>query len=71
MTLSRAGEGPLRIEYPLNGFNGYEYEIREVMSRIEKGEKESEIIPLDESLEVIRTMDELRAQWGFKFPSEK
>jgi predicted dehydrogenase len=71
MTLTQAGKAPEKMEFPLDGFNGYEYEIREVMSRIEQGEKESIIMPLDETLEVIKTMDELRAQWGFKFPSEK
>lgn len=71
MTLTQAGKAPVKMEFPLDGFNGYEYEIREVMSRIEQGEKESAIMPLDETLEVIKTMDELRAQWGFKFPSEK
>lgn len=71
MTLTQAGKAPEKIEYPLDGFNGYEYEIREVMSRIEQGEKESAIMPLDETLEVISTMDELRSQWGFKFPGEK
>ncbi len=70
MTVTQAGKEAQRLEFPLNRFNGYEYEIREVMSRIEKGEKESPVMPLDETLQVIRTMDELRAQWGFKFPYE-
>ncbi|MDC7227279.1 MAG: Gfo/Idh/MocA family oxidoreductase [Spirochaetales bacterium] len=71
MTLTKAGMAPEKIEYPLDGFNGYEYEIREVQNCLSAGEKESTIMPLDESLEVIRTMDELRSQWGFKFPGEK
>ena len=71
MTLTRAGKAPEAMDFPLDGFNGYEYEIREVMNRIEQGEKESEIMPLDETLEVIKTMDQLRSQWGFSFPGEK
>ena len=41
------------------------------MNRISRGYKESGVMPLDESLEVMKTMDELRLQWGFRFPSEK
>ena len=30
----------------------------------------SEVMSLDESLEIVRTMDALRAEWGFKYPFE-
>lgn len=71
MTVHREGKDPERIEYPLDGFNGYEYEAREVMECLDRGETESKMVPLEESLSIIKTLDTLRNQWGFQFPSEK
>ena len=71
MTLVKPGGEPAVYRYPLDGFNGYEYEIREVSSCLDAGLKESGLVPLDESLDNMKTMDELRNQWGFKFPMEK
>jgi len=31
---------------------------------------ESDIMPLDESLAVMETMDKIRAQWGLRYPME-
>ena len=70
MTLVVPGREVQPLRFPLDGFNGYEYEIREVMSCLDGGRTESAVVPLDESLEVMKTMDELRRQWGFKFPME-
>ena len=65
MTLYKTGKEPEKIEYPLNGFIGYEYEAMEVMDCIRKGKIESEIMPLDETLAIMKTMDSMRAQWKF------
>ena len=35
-----------------------------------EGQTESEVMSLDESLEIMKTMDSLRAEWGFKYPFE-
>jgi len=70
MSLLQAGKEPRPMKFALNGLNGYEYEIREVMSCLDAGKKESDIVPLNESLEVMKTMDALRGQWGFSFPTE-
>lgn len=43
--------------------NGYEYELQEVVDCIQAGKKESDIMPCDESLEIMRTMDEIRKNW--------
>jgi predicted dehydrogenase len=51
--------------------NGYNYEAEEVMNCIREGKTESNIMPLDESLVLMETMDEIRAQWNFKYPCEK
>lgn len=50
---------------------GYNYEAEEVMNCIASGKLESEVMPLDETLEIMKTMDELRAQWGLYYPGER
>jgi predicted dehydrogenase len=51
--------------------NGYNYEAEEVMNCIREGKTESNVMPLDESLVLLETMDAVRAQWNFKYPGEK
>ena len=65
MTLYIKGKDPEFIEFPLDGYVGYEYEALEVMNCIRDGKLESEIMPLDESLAVLKTMDSMRTEWGF------
>jgi predicted dehydrogenase len=50
--------------------NGYNYEAEEVMHCIREGKTESEIMPWDESLVIMETMDRIRAQWDFRYPGE-
>jgi predicted dehydrogenase len=69
MTLSREGKPDERFEFPLEG-NGYEYEAREVMDCLRSGKLESPLMPLDESLSIMETLDTIRAQWGLKYPME-
>jgi dihydrodiol dehydrogenase / D-xylose 1-dehydrogenase (NADP) len=51
--------------------NGYEYEVEEVMRCLDNGLKESPIMTLQETLETMKLMDSLRAQWGVVYPSEE
>lgn len=66
------GKGGARetFEMPNQG-NGYEHEAIEVGRCLAAGLTESPVIPLDESLAIMRTMDELRRQWGLRYPFEK
>ena len=57
------------VEMPHKG-NGFEYQIEEVMQCLRTGRLESDIMGLEESLEIAGTMDEIRAQWGLKYPVE-
>jgi predicted dehydrogenase len=57
------------IDAPLVG-NGYNYEADEVMSCLRAGKLESDIMPLDETLAIMRTMDQIRAPWGLNYPTE-
>ena len=49
---------------------GYAFEIEEVGRCLNQGLLESSVIPLDESLGIMRLMDEIRGQWGLKYPFE-
>ncbi len=70
MTLFQEGKEPEEIQMPLNGYNGYEWEAMEVMNCIKAGKTESDIMPLDETISIMETMDTVREQWGHKFPFE-
>ena len=59
------GKDPEPIEYPLDGFVRYEYEAMEVMDCIRAGKTESQIMPLNETLAIMKSIDSMRAQWGF------
>jgi predicted dehydrogenase len=69
-TLSIPGQEEEEIQLPYEG-NGYNYEITEVMNCLRAGELESAVVPLDESLEIMKTMDQIRAQWGLRYPMER
>lgn len=68
MTLTRDGKDEL-IEMPMEG-SGFNYEIAEVGRCLRAGKTESDVMPLAESLSIMRTMDTLRKQWGVRYPSE-
>ena len=70
MTVSRPGRRDETIEAPVTG-SGFEYEAAEVMRCLEEGRTESDVMPLDETLSVMRTMDEIRAAWDLEYPSEE
>ncbi len=64
-----SGHRDRTLAFPLRG-NGYNYEAEEVMSCLREGRTESAIMPLDESLDIMRTLDRIRAPWGLKYPGE-
>ncbi|RUT30545.1 Gfo/Idh/MocA family oxidoreductase [Paenibacillus zeisoli] len=49
---------------------GYNYEAEAVGQYLREGQLESPVISLDESLGIMKLLDEVRAQWGFKYPFE-
>jgi len=69
LTLSIQGKSDEVIRTPFVG-NGYNYEAAEVGRCIREGRIESETMSLDETLSIMKTMDEIRAQWGLKYPME-
>jgi predicted dehydrogenase len=67
--LARAGQPEETIDVPAAG-NGYNYEAEEVGRCVRAGKIESDVMPLDETLAIMRTLDQVRAQWGLRYPSE-
>jgi predicted dehydrogenase len=57
------------IEMPAEG-NGYQYEAAEVNRCIRTGLPQSTMAPLEESIATLRITDELRQQWGLRYPGE-
>jgi predicted dehydrogenase len=69
MTLTRPGQPDETIELPFQGI-GYNYEAAEVARCLRAGLLESPIMPLEETLAIMHTLDALRAQWGVRYPTE-
>lgn len=61
--------GEETTEIPFEG-NGYRFEIEEVVRCLEHGVTESPVMPLDETISILETMDEIRGQWGLTYPGE-
>ena len=74
-----AGMQPLRLcrldgtsedlEFPYEG-KGLRFQAEEVGRRLHAGETQSPVIPLDETLSIMRTMDLIREQIGLRYPFE-
>lgn len=69
MTLTRADGSEEEMHLPYEA-NGYNYETAEMMRCMAQGLKESPLLPLGETMEIMRTMDALRAQWELRYPGE-
>jgi predicted dehydrogenase len=64
--LIRPGQDPLET----SGDFGYHYEAAEVMACLRQGKTESETMPLDESISIAETMDNVRMQIGLQYPAD-
>ncbi len=54
-----------------NNSNGFIYQVKEVVRCIRNGETESPVIPHQETIGIMKIMDKIRDQWGFKYPFEE
>lgn len=68
LVIERKGEVE-DLQLPVDG-RGYGYQASEVVRCLEASLLESPVMPLDESLAIMKTLDDLRAQWGVEFPGE-
>src|SRR5262249_53355021 len=66
---SLSGRSNRRLMVPYEG-NGYQDEAAEVMRCLREGRQESPTMPLDETVDILETMDELRRQWGWRLPNQ-
>jgi len=57
------------VELPHLG-NGYPHEAIEVMACLRDGKTESAVMPLDESLAIMQTLDAIRRSWGLRYPAD-
>lgn len=65
---TRAG---VREEFTFtNRGDGYTYEAEAFMDLVRVGRIDSQVMPLKESLAVLRTMDTMRSRWGLQYPAE-
>jgi len=62
-------DGAQEIKLPFEN-GGFQFEAMEVMSCLDKGLLESPIMPLDESLAVIQTLDKIRSDNNLRYPFE-
>jgi predicted dehydrogenase len=55
---------------PILGTGGLAFEAAELARCVTEGRTESPLLPLDETLAIMQTMDEVRRQVGFTYPGE-
>jgi predicted dehydrogenase len=70
LTLARSGHDPERLDLPYVG-NGYNYEAEEAGRCLREGLLESPTMPLDETLQIMRTLDRIRAPWPVRYPGDE
>jgi predicted dehydrogenase len=66
----QVGDAGLRVEeFPVTG-SGYPGELREVTRCVQQGLTESPVVPLDDTLAMMRLLDDARAQLGVVYPGD-
>lgn len=68
-TLQVAGEEPVVFNDDRSS-KGYQFEANEAMACLREGRKESAGMTLEETAQLMRTLDRIRAEWGLKYPFE-
>lgn len=49
---------------------GYALEAEEAMNALREGKKQSDIMPVSETVAIMRTLDSIREQWNLRYPFE-
>lgn len=68
-TVHRTDNEPVTYRETLAG-DGYVYEAQEVARCLRDGRTESELVPLDDTLAVMRILDRVREQTGVHYPAD-
>lgn len=58
------------VEMPFEG-NGFNYEAEFFGELLLEGKMDNEIMPLDESLQIMSLLDQIRRTWGLRYPFEE
>ena len=69
LTLARTGHEAESLDIPYAG-NGYNYEAEEAGRCLREGLLESPTMPLDETLQIVQTLDRIRAPWPVTYPGD-
>jgi predicted dehydrogenase len=69
LVVKRGGQDTETLDVPYES-NGFHYEAAEAMRCLREGKTESDVLPLDETVAVMETLDAIRARWGLKYPME-
>jgi predicted dehydrogenase len=69
-TLSLPGKPDEVVEAPYPG-NGYTCEAAAIHGYLREGKIEGDLMPLDETIEIMKTLDRIRKPWGLKYPTEE
>ncbi len=70
LAVQRRGEDREQVlDLPSRG-GGYAHEAEAFMGLLRAGRTEPDVMPLDESLAIMRTMDAIRAQCGVRYPAD-
>jgi predicted dehydrogenase len=71
LTVTLKNREPETLEFPFKKPpNGYKYEAMHIHELINQDKTESLIMPLDETVDIMSTMDAIRKKWSFRFPME-
>jgi dihydrodiol dehydrogenase / D-xylose 1-dehydrogenase (NADP) len=63
------GEEPVHFQDDRT-YSGYKHEAEAAMEALRSGRTESEVMPLDETVSIMGTMDRMRKQWGLTYPAD-
>jgi predicted dehydrogenase len=69
LTLQMEGKNEKIHDFEYPG-NGYQFEAEHVHTCLQKNMRQSDMMPLSESLAIMQTMDRIRKQWKLKYPNE-
>jgi hypothetical protein len=69
LTLQLESQDPKTTNYSHLG-NGFQFEADHVAECLLNNKLQSDLMPLDENLSIIQTMDKIRRQWKLKYPNE-
>ncbi len=69
MTVTGPGGSVEELYHPVES-SGFQYEAQHVGECLRAGKLESDVMPLDQTLQIMSSLDTLRAKWGLSYPME-